>query len=276
VIPRSLVWATSIDVLAPDRVVERRDDHLVVRSPSSPAFYWGNLLVFDEPPKPGDGARWERLFEEAFGDDPRVRHVTLGWDVPDGPEGAARGEFLTRGYTLETSVGLVAEPADLHPHPRASSDVTVRALDPDGDEALWRQVIEVQVAGRGEAHDEAGYRTYSIDQQNVLRGLLRAGRGSWYVALDDDLVVGTLGIVVTDGRARYQAVDTLGSHRRRGVSSRLVVEAAEHAAREHAAERFVIVADANYHALGLYESLGFRPAERVLGVCRIPRSGSAR
>src|SRR4051812_23434282 len=63
-VPRSLVWATHIDVLGVDRVVERRDDHLVIRSPSNPAFYWGNLLLFDEPPQPGDVERWERLPRE--------------------------------------------------------------------------------------------------------------------------------------------------------------------------------------------------------------------
>ena len=73
--PRSLVWATDIDVLAVDRVVERRDGYLVVRSPSHPAFYWGNLLLFHDPPAAGDGARWEALFEEAFGDEPGVRHA---------------------------------------------------------------------------------------------------------------------------------------------------------------------------------------------------------
>jgi len=34
----------------------------------------------------------------------------------------------------------------------------------------------------------------------------------------------------------------------------------------------VIVADLHYHALGLYESLGFRRRERVAGVCRWPRA----
>ena len=54
--PRSLVWATSIDVLPPDRVVERRDGYLVVRSPANPAHYWGNLLLFDDAPAAGDGS----------------------------------------------------------------------------------------------------------------------------------------------------------------------------------------------------------------------------
>jgi hypothetical protein len=32
----------------------------------------------------------------------------------------------------------------------------------------------------------------------------------------------------------------------------------------------VIAADASYHALGLYESLGFERLERVCGVCQQP------
>jgi ribosomal protein S18 acetylase RimI-like enzyme len=36
------------------------------------------------------------------------------------------------------------------------------------------------------------------------------------------------------------------------------------------AGRLVIVADAGYHALGLYESLGFERRERVHTVCRPP------
>jgi hypothetical protein len=50
-----------------------------------------------------------------------------------------------------------------------------------------------------------------------------------------------------------------------------VVEAGRRAT-AHGARRFVIAADADYHALGLYESLGFRRAEHVVGVCRWPRS----
>ena len=67
-------------------------------------------------------------------------------------------------------------------------------------------------------------------------------------------------------------IDTAAGFRRRGICSRLVVEAAQHAAEHHGAERFVIVADLAYHALGLYESLGFERREHVVGVCRPPAS----
>jgi hypothetical protein len=72
--PRSIAQATDIDVLPLDRIVERRDGYLLLRSPGNPEHYWGNVLLFDAPPGEGDGERWERLFEQEFADEPRVRH----------------------------------------------------------------------------------------------------------------------------------------------------------------------------------------------------------
>ena len=86
----------------------------------------------------------------------------------------------------------------------------------------------------------------------------------------DGEVAGSCGIVATGDRGRFQAVDTAAAHRRRGICSRLVVDAAAHAAAEHSLRTLVIAADADYHALGLYESLGFRRRERVSSVCRRP------
>lgn len=273
---RSLVWATDVDVLPLDRVVERRDGYVLVRSPSNPAHYWGNLLVFDEPPRPGDAARWEALFESEFGDEPRVRHRTFAWDRTDGVFGAAREEFAGRGYDVEESVGLVADAGQVRPHARENRDVVVRALDPalGADEELWAEVVGLQVADRDEGHDEQEYRAFVCARLADRRALFRAGRGAWYAAIDPARgeVAASCGVVVTDGRGRFQAVDTAVAYRRRGIASRLVVEAARRSTEVHGAERFVIVADAGYHALGLYESLGFERAEHVFGVCRWPRS----
>jgi ribosomal protein S18 acetylase RimI-like enzyme len=272
--PRSLVRATDLDVLPLDRVVERRDGCLVVRSPSNPAHYWGNLLLFDDPPGPGDADRWEPLFDEAFADEPRVLHRTFAWDRADGAAGSAAVEFGERGYEIEESIGLIARPEDVRPHARANSDVVVRSLDPGegADEELWKAVAEFQVAERDEGFEEEGYRTYVRARQRDRRELFRRGRGAWYVALDpaDRAVVASCGVVVTAGRGRFQSVETAATHRRRGIASRLVAESARRAGADHGAEQLVIVAEAGYHALGLYESLGFEPREHVFGVCLRP------
>jgi len=268
--PRALVWATDIDVLPQDRILEQRDAYLLVRSPSNPTHYWGNLLLFPEPPGEGDGARWEEAFESEFAAEPGVRHRTFAWDVTDGSLGRAQQEFAERGYDLEQTVGLVATPSEIRPHARENRDVEVRALAPDGDTELWEQVLELQVATRDEVFEEQGYRVFSRRRMDDRRVLFCAGRGAWYVALDGDEVVGSCGVVVTGSRGRFQAVDTAEAHRRRGISSRLVVEAAHRAAADYGAARLVIAADPDYHALGLYESLGFRRRELVSGVCLRP------
>ncbi|MGO9751814.1 MAG: GNAT family N-acetyltransferase [Solirubrobacteraceae bacterium] len=274
VTPQSLVWATELDVLPADRMLERRHDYLVVRSPANPTHYWGNLLLFDDPPAAGDGRRWEHAFEAEFGGDPRVQHRTFAWDRVEGALGAAREEFTGRGYEVEQSVGLIATAAQLRAHPRASRDVAVHPLSPlpGADDSLWSQVIALQVAGRDRSFEEAAYRAFITRRLRDLRELFYAGRGSWYVALGEDgKVLGSCGVVVTGERGRFQTVDTAARARRRGICSRLLVEAAHRTAERYDADRFVIVADPNYHALGLYESLGFRRRELVAGVYRQPR-----
>lgn len=269
---RSLVWSTDVDVLPADRVVHRRDGYTVIRSPGNPTHYWGNLLVFDEPPVPGDLPRWEARFAAEFAEQPQSRHRTLAWDRTDDALGTALGEFAAAGYALERQVGLIATPEEIRPHPRANREVAIRSPSPHRgvDEDLWEQVLELQAASRDPGIAEQPHREFSRRRMAELRELFAAGHGAWYVALLEGEVVGSCGVVVCGDRARFQSVDTAAAHRRRGVCSRLVVEAAHAAAARHGARRLVIAADAGYHALGIYESLGFVARERVNGVCLPP------
>lgn len=269
-VPRSLVYATDIDVLGPGHAVERRGDHLVVRSPGNPTFWWGNFLLFDAPPGPGE--RWEAAFAEAFAGDPRVRHRAVGWDTRGGELGAAHEELAACGYVLEDTVGLVAAPSAIAPHPRANAEVEIRVLGADGDGALWHGVLELGVECRQAGQAEEAYRAFALARQRDVQTLLRQRRGAWYVALDpaSGEVAAACGVIVTAGRGRFQTVGTATAHRRRGICSRLVVEAARHATRTFGATSLVIAADAGYHALGLYESLGFVRREHVVGAHRMP------
>jgi ribosomal protein S18 acetylase RimI-like enzyme len=273
--PRSLVLATLIDVLPEDRVVRREGDHLVVRSPSNPGHWEGNMLLFDDAPSSGDRERWETAFDAAFADEPAVRHRTFYWDRADGEEGAAVAEFGEHGYRLERGVGLIASPGEIAPHPKANLEVEVRTLDPapGRDALLWEGAIGVSLANNAEdPSPDADFERFVRARQRERRTAFCAGRGAWYVALDraDRSVVACCGVIATGSRGRFQAVDTAPTHRRRGIARRLVHDAAQDAAARFGLSRLVIVADADYHALGLYESLGFRRRERVSSLCRRP------
>jgi GNAT superfamily N-acetyltransferase len=264
-IMKSLVFATDIDVLGRDHQLIRRDRYWVVRSPSNQTFWWGNFLLFDEPPAAGDGQQWEQAFVTEFADLPRVSHRTFAWDRVDGETGAADAEFIARGYALDRSTGLIAGADALRAHPRENREVEVRALNPQAgqDEQFWKQLIDLQAAEPPPGTGGEYHLRFLRERQAGQRELLSAGRGGWFVALEGDRAVASLGVIVTDRRARYQHVDTLASHRRRGIASRLVVEAARLTAAAHDVDHFVIVADPDYHAIGIYESVGFKPVETV-------------
>ncbi len=271
---RALAHATDVDVLPATSVVLDRGSYCVVRTPTSPSYYWGNFLLFRAPPRAGDRIAWEAAFRRELGSDEErgSRHIALGWDVVDGELGAAESEFGAAGYVVDRTVALVAGPAELRAHPRASAEVTIRRLDPapGRDQSAWRAVTELQVAGREPGHEESEYRRFTERQMADRRHRFLTGNAGWYVAELDGVVVASCGIVVTDGRGRFQAVDTAEAHRRRGIASRLVVEVGREAFTELGATRLVIVAEEGYHATALYESLGFVARDRTPGACWWP------
>lgn len=252
----SLVIATDVDTLPESAIVEDRGDHVVVRSPSNPSHYWGNFLLYRSAPASGDRERWEADFDRAFGSDRESRHAAFTWDRIDGHAGAV-GEFVDAGYEHEDQVALVAQRHELHAHARACEDVEVRLLRPDGDEELWDAVVQLQVDNREAGHEEGLHRTFVQRRLDDRRERFLRGEGGWFLALVDGEPAASCGVIVTAGRGRYQAVDTLERFRRRGIASRLVHDAGRAALDRFGAERLVIVADADYHALPLYESLGF-------------------
>ena len=155
-----------------DHVIEQRDGYLVVRSPGNPTYYWGNLLLFDEPPAAGDAPRWEALFEEAFADEPRVRHRTFAWDRADGEPGGARGVRRARlrhrrEHRARRRAGQLARIRG-----RTAMSSCRRSIPAAGaDEELWDAVVELQVAGRDEGHDEERYRAFSRARLEDRRAL---------------------------------------------------------------------------------------------------------
>jgi ribosomal protein S18 acetylase RimI-like enzyme len=87
-------------------------------------------------------------------------------------------------------------------------------------------------------------------------------------------LLSSLGIVADgSGLARFQSVETRPDARRRGLASALVHKAG-HLALGRGARRLVIVADPEYHAIGIYRSLGFREAETQVQLTRRPHSNA--
>ncbi len=257
---RSLGYRTDLLFLRFDGEVTDRGDHLAVRTPTNPTFHWGNFLLFDGPPGKDDFERWRGLFAEEIGKPPDVEHVAFGWDGVDGAVGEV-GPFLDAGFRLDDAVVLAA--ASVRRPPKYCEEAEVRPLREAWE---WEAVVEAQVAGRDPEYGEAGYRTFALRQMARRRAMVDAGLGLWFGAFLDGRLAGDLGVFAFEGLGRFQSVGTHPDFRRRGVCGALVHQAAAYAFERMGAKRLVMVADAHYHAARIYESVGFAPVERQMGL----------
>ena len=252
-------------------------DHVVVRSPGNPGYWWGNFLLLAEAPGPQELARWLKRFEAEF---PAARHRTFGLDLTSVSHDAA-AVFLAEGFQPERNVVLTARSLDAVGAPRIPA--VIRPLAGDDD---WRQSArlrracaaaddqsEVHRPGRAGRAPEPDPQREEFEQRKLAarRRLTEAGMGAWLGAFADGRLVAQLGVVDAGcGLARYQDVETHPGYRRRGLAGALVIRAARTAVTDFGAARLVMLADPGYHAIRLYRSLGFEPAEEQVGFLRPP------
>src|SRR5258705_2051716 len=100
---RSLGCRTDLMLIGWDGLVDEIDGAMRARSPSNPDFFFGNFLLFPDAPAPGEAQSLVTRFQAAFADDPRIRHVCLRWDRPDGARGAV-DELASAGFSIEEMV----------------------------------------------------------------------------------------------------------------------------------------------------------------------------
>jgi len=256
----SLGYRTDLIYPAFEGEIADRGDHLVIRTPSNPTFYWGNFLFFAQPPQPGDFQRWRDLFALEIGGPPQVRHQTFGWDTTTGEQGASQ-PFLEAGFRLLHSVVLTAQQVHLPLHP--ALEVTVRS---QRTEAEWEQALANQVRCRDPEHEEEGYGIFKQRQMARYQAMVRAGLGKWFGAFVGEQLVADLGIFRDRDVGRFQNVETHPDFRRRGIAGTLVYQSARYALTQFGLETLVMVADYDGPPARLYQSVGFQPTEVQVGL----------
>jgi ribosomal protein S18 acetylase RimI-like enzyme len=256
---RSLACRTDLIFPRFEGIVTDRGEYLVVRTPAIPGFYWGNYLLFAQPPAEDSLPGWKRLLQRKIADVQPTEHCAFGWDSPTG-EGAVE-PFLADGFILAENAVLSTD-AVLAPR-HYNADVEIRPLATDAD---WAQALENHVALRQGEFSETEYRLFKARQLGQYRRMTEAGVGTWFGGFAEGWLVADLGVFTDETLARLQQVGTHPDFRNRGICATLVYESARHALTRLGAERLVITADEHYHAGRIYESLGFRRTERQLGV----------
>jgi ribosomal protein S18 acetylase RimI-like enzyme len=258
---KSLGYKTDLIFTKLDGEVLDRKSYLVVKTLSNPNYFWGNLLIFDRAPRAGDFAEWKNLFSKEFLD-PSIYHMTFAWDSEDLGDIA---EFVTAGFKFEKGIVLTAAAGKIHMpkkhHPRIQ-------VSPPKNSQDWEDSIQVQIACGSEVLSKREWEAFYRSQMDRYRRLIDLGQGQWFCAYLNDRVVAGPGIFKDSKIGRFQIVSTHPDFQRQGICGSLVYKAAQYAFKEMKLETLVMVADEEYHAAKVYESVGFRPTEKLLGLCK--------
>ena len=257
---RSLAFRTDLMVLRlAGGELEDAGDHLVVRAPRNPHFYWGNFVLLSGTAPVEDASRWLQTFARAF---PGAQHVAIGWDRGS-ERGASRlGPLVRAGLELTVDRALLAERLSSHRRPPAATEVRRLAGEDD-----WQGLRELTAA----CWSDEGSPEFQAARQADFRRMEATGRAAFFGAFRKGELVSGCGIVSgRGGTARFQHVQTHPEHRGQGIASAVLVAASRHAATHRLARRLVIVADPTGPAIRLYRELGFRPAGSQLQLAAVP------
>jgi GNAT superfamily N-acetyltransferase len=257
---KSLGYRTDLFFSTFDGITTDRGEYLVIQTPANPDFYWGNYLIFANPPGKGDLDRWRGLFAREIGSPPAVKHQVFGWDSPRGDLGEI-DPFLSAGFRLVQSVVLTSHAP--RPPARLNESIAVRPLQSEND---WAQTTDNQVACREADFSEADYRTFKQPQMARYRRMQAAGLGHWYGAFLADRLVADLGIFHQEGLARFQSVGTHPDFRRQGIAALLVYHSSLLAIQEFKLHTLVIVAEQDSSPARIYQSVGFEMNEKQVGL----------
>ena len=264
---QSLAYQTDLSILAFQGRVTIRDEYIVAESPENPGYFWGNLLVMRKAPTIGDYDKWTSHFKKEFSHSPLVKHMTFGWDSTDGNQGFT-APFIENDFEVESSVVLTLKKAELLKTKHNVNQLEVRPLLSDDD---WEAAIQNQVACRQETFTREAYLNFKRIQMKKYRDMSTAGLGHWFGAFLNAKLIADCGLYCFNNIGRYQAVGTHPDFRKRGVCGNLIYESAQFGFEKLGTKTLVMVAEPAYHAAQVYESVGFKPSEKAVGMYKYPK-----
>lgn len=261
--PDNLGLITDLLLHAETGIVESKDGYLVVRTPESPDYFFGNMLILPQRPSGSELQRLGDDFARLVGIPPRIAHRTFAWDDTEGGV-ADLDAFIECGYEATVCRVLAARPNDIRPV-ATNASVEVRRFESLAD---WDDWARMQLADMSQPLDGASL-SYVAYQQAAYRNLLARGLGDWWGAFIDGEQAASLGLFFLDGVGRFQSIVTREQDRNKRVCRTLVSQVIGLTADR--SDQLVMVADEAYHAGKIYEALGFEPQGRIGSLCLEPR-----
>ncbi len=256
---KSLGYRTDLEFRRFEGEVLERSEYTVIRTPLNPTYRFGNFVLFKKAPIAGDLTRWSQVFQREH---PNAQHMTFGWDDPLNV-GEVQ-EFIDAGFEFDSSIVMTASTVDAPP--KINRECQIRALESSD----WPAWVELEVAVNNAQPDTeregSGYASFVENKAAEFQRMIQAGHGDFWGAFVDGQLAASLGVFAWGNVARFQSVATHPKFRRRGLCGTLVYNVAKRGLER--VGTLVMVADPEYIAAGIYESVGFRATEKEFGLAK--------
>lgn len=261
----NLGLATDLLLHAQIGSVSHDDRYAIMRTAQAPEYFSGNMLVLADSPHKDDRLRLEADFARLVGGPPSMVHRSFAWPETGGAL-ADFDSYVSHGYEATIFSVLVAE-RDAVRSVEINPAVEVRLFESERDWDDWGRMSLAEIP---DPDSETSRRCVAF-QRSAYRGLIERQWGNWWGAFIDGEMVGSLGLFFFGRIGRFQSIVTREDQRNKRVCRTLLTEVVKRAA--GARDRLVIVADETYHAIGLYEALGFVRQARIGSLCQVGAPG---
>jgi hypothetical protein len=236
--------------------VEEKDAYYVICSPQDPHYFWGNYLLFKEAPKRGEAEKMMEAYYQEFSKDQGFAAITF--DTVDGSE-AYLEDFKNLGFSIDESKILTCQKA-IKPL-KVRDDLEMRDYQLNDH---YEQHVDVHFDPDWEYGSEEVQRAFILKRAQDFQRLIEAKLAHRYGIFKGEKLVADLGVYFADKVIRFNNVSTHRDHRRQGLCSSLVYKVSEGLIKDHPGTTLVMQADEDYHAAMIYESIGFKPTQRLI------------
>jgi hypothetical protein len=234
------------------------DEYLVVRSKNRPEYIWGNYLIMKSSPKKGDYKNWINLFEKEFGTKNEKGFVAITFDTLDGSNSYFE-DFRADGFDIQISKILIAKEVNLPP--KMNSGIEIRPFSSESD---WERYIDIHFTPNwGYGSDSEQKRFLKEEMNNFKKFTLQKNAKRFGAFLNGEMIA-ELGVYWKDGIARFNNVATHRNYRRIGACNTLVYHVSCFLLEKADIHTLVMEADEDYHAAKIYESVGFKPSQKLI------------
>lgn len=259
---KNLGFLTDFKLLGGDSEVREYADYFLVKTPSNPTFIDGNCMVLKSPKLLENKTSLEGCFKAHFEAATNQHHIgfKLLETVSDGlleaylQDQYEYDKLAVMTYAAEKKIARVLDP----------KIGTIRSFSSNSD---WDQWAANEIQERPTIFTAASFKAYLFGRRIVYRELAEQGFGNFYGVFQAGELLGAAGLYIFDQIGRFQQVRTIEKARRQGICKALIqfmyAQNAPHM------QDAVMVADEDYHALTLYEGLGFRSQDNQYDLTKV-------